>query len=229
MKVAIMQPYFLPYIGYFQLINSVDTFVIYDDVNYIKQGWINRNRILLNNIGYVFTLQLNGSSSFRKINEITVGSNKNKILKTFKLAYNHAPYFHTIFPIIEEILLNEEQNLAKFVTFSVKKISQILDINATYILSSDVKKNNELKGQEKVIEICKKLSADTYINAIGGQELYSKTEFQNEDMTLKFIKTNSIVYKQYEHEFVPNLSILDVLMFNSKHRVIEMLNNYSLV
>ncbi len=229
MKIAIMQPYFFPYIGYFQLINAVDTFVIYDDVNYIKQGWINRNRILLNNISYLFTLQLNGSSSFKKINEIELGVNRHKILKTFKLAYNHAPYFHIIFPIIEEILLNEEKNLAKFVEFSIKKISKILDTNTHYVLSSEVEKNNESKGQEKVIEICKKLGGDTYINTIGGLDLYGKVEFKSADIILQFLKTNPIVYKQNNNEFIPNLSILDILMFNSKDEVKEMLNNYNLV
>ena len=168
MKLAIMQPYFLPYLGYFQLINAADQFVIYDDVNFIKQGWINRNRIQLDEQPFLFTLETKGASSFKKINEITVGSNKNKLLKTFQQVYSKAPYYSDSIKIISEILESKENNLAVFVGESIKKICDYLEIKTTFLLSSKLEKNKELTAENRVLDICKTLKAKVYINPIGG-------------------------------------------------------------
>lgn len=229
MTVAIMQPYLFPYIGYWQLINAVNTFVIYDDVNFIKQGYINRNAILTNGKSQQFTLELIGASSNKLINEISVGNNKNKVLKTIKQNYSKAPYYNEIIIIIEEILNNEEKNLAKFIGFSLMKISNYLGINTKFMFSSDIEKNNDLKAQEKVLEICKILQANKYINAVGGQELYSKEIFRENKMELNFLKTKLVEYKQFNYEFVAYLSIIDVLMFNDKEKVIHYLNDFELI
>jgi len=229
MKAAIMQPYFFPYIGYFQLIDSVDTFVIYDDVNYIKQGWISKNRILLNGKDFNFVLNLKGASSFKKINEIEVGNFNSKLSKTIQQAYSKAPFFAEAFPVIENILSNPESNLAKYLSFGITQICNYLSINTEILVSSDIQKNNELTGKDKVIEICKVLNADVYVNAIGGKELYSYEDFAEEKITLKFIKTLDIEYNQFKNEFVAWLSIIDVLMFNSPEQVKLMLNKYELV
>lgn len=229
MTVAIMQPYLFPYIGYWQLINAVNTFVIYNDVNFIKQGYINRNAILTNGKSQQFTLELIGASSNKLINEISVGNNKNKVLKTIKQNYSKAPYYNEIIIIIEEILNNEEKNLAKFIGFSLMKISNYLGINTKFMFSSDIEKNNDLKAQEKVLEICKILQANKYINAVGGQELYSKEIFRENKMELNFLKTKLVEYKQFNYEFVAYLSIIDVLMFNDKEKVIHYLNDFELI
>ena len=229
MKLGIMQPYFFPYIGYFQLMNAVDTFVIYDDVNYIKQGWINRNRILLNGKDFLFTLKLDGASSFKKINEISIGRHNEKLLKTITQAYRQAPYYATLYPIIENIILNTETNLAKYITHSIHSIANYLTIKAKLINSSEINKNNQLAAQEKVIEICKQLGAVDYMNAIGGQELYNKEVFKDANIHLHFLKSNPIQYNQYDNNFVPSLSIIDVMMFNSSEEIKAMLNQYELV
>jgi len=229
MKIAIMQPYFFPYIGYFQLINAVDKFVLYDDVNFIKQGWINRNRILLNNKDFFLTLQLSGASSFKRINEIKIGNNKDNLLKTIEQAYKKSPYFDKVFSIFESVLKNPETNLAVFLEYSIKTINNYLDIPTEILISSQINKKNELKGQEKVIEICKKLNTDDYINSFGGMELYSKENFLDQNIHLKFLKTNEIKYNQFNNEFVPFLSIIDILMFNSKEEVKGFLNKYTLI
>jgi hypothetical protein len=229
MKVAIMQPYFFPYIGYFQLINAVDVFVIYDDVNFIKQGWITRNRILLDKKSFNLILQVEGASSFKKINQINLGKNRNKMLKTVEQAYSKAPFFKMIFPIIREILLNEENNLSKFLLFSLQKIADYLEIETDFRTSSEIDKNDNLKGQEKVIEICRKTGASNYINAIGGEELYAKEVFNDNQMSLNFIKTHPIVYAQFDNDFEPWLSIIDVLMFNSIEEIKKLLNEYELI
>ena len=229
MTLAIMQPYLFPYIGYWQLIKAVDTFVIYDDVNYIKKGYINRNSILLAGKSQQFTLELKASSQNKLINSIEVGNNHEKILKTIETAYRKAPYFDNIFSILNDILTQKEKNLAKFVGYSLEKISTYLGLETKFIYSTDTLKNNKLKAQDKILDICKKLNATNYVNAIGGKELYNKKNFQLENIKLHFLKTNIIEYNQFKYEFVPYLSIIDVLMFNNKEKVKKMLTAYELI
>lgn len=229
MNLAVMQPYLFPYVGYWQLINAVDTFVIYDDVNYIKQGWINRNYILLNGRKHRLTLEVIGGSSNRLINEVEVGKNKEKLLKTIEINYEKAPYFNKIHTLIKDIFNFEEENLAKFIGNSLIQISDYFGIDADLIYSSEIEKKTTLKGQEKIIDICKSLGADKYINAIGGQDLYDENSFSREGLGLYFINMLPFEYKQYDNEFIPNLSIIDVLMFNSKKDIIQFLNMYELI
>lgn len=227
-----MQPYFCPYIGYFQLINAVDTFVIYDDVNYINGSWINRNNILVQGQKHLFTISLNKSSQFKKINEIDVlrdNAKKNKLLKSLHFAYSKSPYFEKNYPLIEDIINFEEDNLAKFLNNQINKICEYLGINTKIILSSDIKKDNSLKAQDKIIQICKNLNSTEYINAVGGQELYSKEVFKKAGLELYFIKSKNIEYKQFDNEFIPGLSIIDVMMFNSQDEIRKMLNAYELI
>jgi hypothetical protein len=227
-----MQPYFFPYLGYFQLINAVDTFVIYDDVNYIKGGWINRNNILLQGQKHLFTLSLNQASLSKKINEIEILNDKiqkRKFFGNIQSAYGKAPYFETVYPLIEDIINFDEKNLAKFLSNQIKKICGYLKIDTKIVVSSEIKKNNSLKAQDKIIEICKKLNTNQYVNAIGGQELYNKEIFEDAGIELNFIKSHNIKYKQFNNEFVPRLSIIDVLMFNSPEEIRKMLDNYELL
>lgn len=229
MTIAIMQPYLFPYAGYWQLINAVDTFVIFDDVNFIKKGYINKNSILINGKSQPFTLELLKASQNKLVNEIEIGTNSDKILKTLVMAYKKAPYFENIYPLIENILTQDEKNLAKFIGYSLEKISEYLQINTKFIYSSDIKKDNDLKSQEKIIEILRKLNATHYINAIGGQTLYDKIRFEQENIKINFIETEIIQYKQFNNEFISNLSILDILMFNSIEDVKNTINKFKLI
>lgn len=232
MKIGIMQPYFMPYIGYWQLLNAVDKYVIYDDVNFIKGGWINRNRILINGEAKFFNLPMIGASSNKLINEVSVNDNKkimNKNLRIIEAAYKKAPYYEIIYPMIKKILMNKKGNIADFIAESFREICLYLNINTELIMSSSLDKNNELKGQAKVLEICSLLHGTEYYNAIGGQELYSFSDFKKHDLNLKFLKTENIEYEQYNNEFQSNLSIIDLLMFNSKDEIKEYLNRYTLV
>lgn len=229
MKLAIMQPYLFPYIGYWQLVNAVDTFVIYDDVNFIKQGYINRNNILIRGCKVLFTLNLIGASSNKLINEIEVGNNEKKLLKTFRQVYSKAPFYFYVMPLIEQIFSSEEKNLAKFVGNSIILLAQYLQVETEFKYSSTIAKDNDLKAQDMVIEISKLLGATTYVNAIGGKGLYSKDVFRSRGLTLQFIKSKPTSYTQFNKDFVPNLSIIDVLMFNSVDDVRSMLNGYELI
>jgi hypothetical protein len=230
MKLGIMQPYFLPYIGYWQLIKAVDKYVIYDDVQYIKGGWINRNRLLLNGNEFMFILILLGSSQNKLIKEIVVSENHYKLLKTIEWAYKKAPFYFLVFPLIENIINYENKNLAKYIGNSLIKIATYLNLETEFIYSSEIKeKNSSFKGQKKIINICSVLNATEYINAIGGMELYDKTEFEIHNIKLSFLKPHPLEYKQFKNEFVPNLSILDIMMFNSAEEINEMLNKYELI
>lgn len=231
MKIAIMQPYFLPYIGYFQLINAVDVFVVYDDVNYIKKGWINRNNLLVNGKGFLFSIPLKNVSQNKFINQIDIDENsgwRTDLLKTIALSYKKAPFFAEVFPILKDIIGHKENNLAKLITYSLSKICNFLSIETEIIVSSDIDKNNDLKGQDKIIEICKKTKADNYVNAIGGIELYDRDTFIKHDISLHFIKSNTINYSQFKNEFIPWLSIIDVMMFNSQERIKDLIKQYQL-
>ena len=231
MKIGIMQPYFFPYIGYWQLINAVDKYVIYDDVNYIKGGWINRNRILINDKPSFINLKMNGSSPNKLIKEIHVSNDnrwKNKLLKSIELSYRKAPFFEMSFPIIEEIMNHDEVNLSLYLENLIKRIAEYLEMNTEFVLSSNIEKDNSLKGQDKVIEICKSLGAKEYYNAIGGVELYSAENFNSYGIELRFLRTEYIEYKQFKNDFSPYLSIIDVMMFNSKEEIMNILDMYSL-
>ena len=227
-----MQPYFFPYIGYFQLINAVDTYVVYDDVNYIKGGYVNRNSILVDGKARYMNVELKKASQNRHINKIEITNNKkssNKLLKTIERNYKKAPYYEEVYNMFYNIMNKEYSSIADINVESIKRICEYLDINTKILLSSDIDKDNSLKAQDKIIDICKRLSADKYYNAIGGRKLYDVDEFLKNNIELRFIKSKDIIYKQFDNEFVSNLSILDVMMFNSIEKIREYLDMYYLI
>jgi len=235
MVISIMQPYLFPYIGYFQMINCSDCFVIADDVQFKKKGWINRNRILLNGEPSIITLPLNRESTFLKINErsfINHGGPKDKatFLNKIKNSYHRAPEFSEVYPIIEKIIYFENNNVAEFIHNSIQEVCTFLDISTKILIESEFNLSPELKYQDSVIYVCKELKADRYINPIGGMELYSRKKFMENDLVLKFIKTReTLSYRQFKYEFIPNLSIIDVMMFNSRKEIEALLTEYDLV
>ncbi|MFV0419934.1 MAG: WbqC family protein [Dysgonomonas sp.] len=231
MKIGIMQPYFLPYIGYFQLLNVVDKYVVYDNIQYTKKGWINRNRILQNGKDLLISIPLAKDSDYLDVKDrfISEGFDRKKLLNQIKESYRKAPYLESVMPMVEGIINCDDGNLFSFIYNSIKEICHYLNINTEIIISSTLNVDHSLKGQDKVIAICKELGAIDYYNAIGGQELYNDDDFKKENINLHFLSTNAIEYKQLGNEFVPWLSILDVMMFNSVDKIKDMLNNYKLV
>lgn len=233
MKLAIMQPYFLPYIGYFQLISSVDVFVIYDNIQYTKKGWINRNRFLKNNQDEYFTIPIKKDSDFLCVNQRFLSDNlaneKIKLKNQIKSSYLKAPYFNEVFQLFENIVDNNEDNLFEFIYYSIQNLCLYLEIETKIIKSSTLTIDHSLKGREKVKAICQQIQANTYINPIGGMDLYDKSDFKRDGIDLYFIKSDNIEYKQFGENFVPWLSILDVLMFNSVDQIKIMLNKIELL
>lgn len=216
MKLAIMQPYFLPYIGYFQLIAAVDLFIVYDNIKYTKKGWINRNRMLKDGKDVMFSLPLKSDSDFLDVREreLAADFNRAKLLNQFKEAYRRAPFFEQTFPLLEQIVKCEERNLFRFLRHSIATICAHLGIGTEIRDSSEFAIDHALKSQEKVLALCTAAGATTYINAIGGVELYSNEFFRAEGIDLKFIRSKPFAYAQFNNAFVPSLSIIDVLMFN---------------
>ena len=232
MKTVIMQPYLFPYLGYWQMIASADFFVLFDDVNFIKRGWINRNNILLNGAAHLFTLPLIEATQNKLINEISVThehKEKQKILKTIESAYKKAQHFDEVFPLLNDVFMYEHHDLKRFLMHQFEVVFSFLDIKTKLLCSSNIEKDNTLKAQDKIIDICHRLNTTHYINAIGGRELYDKELFAQEHMKLSFIKMRDIRYTQFKNEFVPYLSIIDVLMFNEREHVKQLLLEYDLV
>lgn len=229
MKLAVMQPYLFPYLGYFQLIGAVDAFVFYDDVNYIKGGWVNRNFVLGRDGRQMLTLPLKGASPNLLINQIEVGGRPAKLLETLRHSYGKAPQFGKIFPLLENILLQPELNLARFLEHALRTVCDYLGIRPAWHVSSALDKDNALRGQDKVLAICKELGAAQYINAPGGVELYDHDTFAREGVRLSFIQPHAVAYRQFEKPFEPNLSIIDVMMFNDRERCAKLLEDYELV
>lgn len=229
-----MQPYLFPYLGYFQLVAVVDKFVFYDDVNFIKQGWINRNAILVAGRRHLFTVPLREASSFARISDTRINESFypggcRRLLKTLAQSYARAPCYEAVYEMIEGVLNRSERSIGRLAAASVLAVASYLDLRTAFVKSSATYGNAELKGSERVLDICRRERADSYYNAIGGKELYSRDEFARHGVDLKFIETKNVRYRQFGEEFVPWLSIIDVLMFNPKEVVQRLLGEYTLV
>ncbi len=231
-SIGIMQPYFFPYIGYYQLMNAVDEFVVYDQIQFTKKGWIHRNRFLSNGSPAYFSLAIKKDSDYKDVveREISETFDKAKLLRQLQGSYRNAPHYATVFPVVEQILMHNEPNLFAFLLNSLEVIKDYLSISTPLIVSSSIQADHSLKGKDRVIDIVKTSGGNKYINPIGGVELYDKSEFADQDIELSFIKAEILPYQQSKAEFVPALSILDVMMFNALEEIQEQhLPSYSFV
>lgn len=229
MKLGIMQPYFMPYIGYFQLMKAVDKYVVYDDVNYIKGGWVNRNHILINGEKEMFTVTLQKASPNKLFNEIVIGDDFKKLMKTLQMNYSRAINFDQTMVLMERIISFPNKQLAVFIANSFREILSYLSVETEILMSSEIPKDNSLRGKDKIIQICEILGADTYYNAVGGKNLYDQEEFREHGITLNFVDSLPQVYSQlHTREFVSGLSMVDVLMNNTKDEVNRLLDSFQL-
>lgn len=232
MKIAIMQPYFFPYAGYFQLIQAVDKFIIYDDVSYIKGGWVNRNNFLVNRAKSLVTVPLQNGNSGVPICEVLLAGKREywgrKILKTIQQSYAKAPYFEPIFQLFEDVMCDPSNHISELNVKAIKMVCRYIGIETDILDTSRAYGNNHLASSDRVIDICKIEKADCYINAEGGRSLYSSEEFLEAKLELRFLKPRLPNYKQVGGDFVSGLSIIDVLMYMSKEEVLASMNVYSL-
>lgn len=231
MRVAIMQPYFMPYIGYWQLIRAVDIFVILDDVNYIKRGWINRNYILCNGQRHLLSLPVKNVSQNRHIRQHEFSCQADSwqnALKTIKLFYHNAPYFSQVFPLLSQFLSVKSGGVTEILAAQFNIITSYLDIPARILISSEVADTSGYKNQAKILQICKYLGATEYVNLPGGKALYDSSHFAAENISLNFIEPGKVRYDQFGGPFVDSLSFIDILMFNDKETIGDFLLNYEL-
>ena len=233
MKVAIMQPYLFPYIGYWQLINAVDTFVLLDDVNFIKRGYINRTRILINGQVYMFSVPIKNASQNCMIKDTKLSFDdreKRKFLARIEKSYKKAPYYQTAMSCIEKIITNDTDDLTEYIRYSIEEVINFFKMKTRILRSSEIDKDNLLRGQDRIVELCKCLRADIYINASGGRILYESEVFKAQNIELFFLDTkmDRVKYHQFCNDFVGNLSIIDVMMFNSCKTIHQFLKEYDL-
>ena len=233
MKLAIMQPYLFPYIGYFQLINAVDRFVVLDDVNHIKRGWVNRNRILVNGEPHMFTMPLKDASQNRLICEIALSPEavawRNSFLRTLEFNYRKASEFATVYPLLREIVMFDTGSMVDYIVNTLRRLCGWLGIETEMVWSSRGYEKQGYAGQERILDICRREKTDRYINPIGGVEIYDKELFARHGIRLNFLKSGDISYQQFDGEFVPWLSIIDVMMFNPVPAIRNLLEQYTLV
>jgi hypothetical protein len=224
-----MQPYFLPYIGYFQLMQASDRFVIYDNIQYTKKGWINRNRILQNGQPVYISLPLRSDSDFLFISQRVLADNHPETaatnLRKVGALYRKAPQFEPVYALLERIYAFDEANLFAFILNSLEEICAYLNIEPGFVVSSTLSVDPALKAETRVIANCHALEAATYINPIGGVSLYNYDRFRENGIRLRFLKANPITYEQFGTTFVPSLSILDVMMFNPVDRIKQFLDH----
>lgn len=215
-----MQPYFFPYLGYFQLLATVDKLVVYDDVNFIKQGWINRNFILVNCKAQRITIPVRNASSFELISRTKLAADwQAKFLKTIQQAYCRAPYFDHIFSLVEKITAADHKTISELALASIQAVVDYLEFRLQVESTSSRYGNSHLKGKERVLDICRQEACAAYYNLPGGKELYDYETFASAGIRLIFIEPRVMPYKQLNCEFIPNLSIIDVLMFNSREAI----------
>lgn len=232
MKVAIMQPYFFPYIGYFQLMHAVDTFVIFDDVQFIKKGWIHRNQIVIDGEPHPFTLSIQKMSQNKLICEHERALAEETVVRQIKQlhhAYQKAPYFNEVMPVLERALSNPERNVAIYLAQSLQEVARYLQIDTRFLLTSELERDPTLRGQERVIDYCRQLGATHYINAINGRALYDEESFQHDGIALSFLQSDLPAYRQGTDTYLPYMSIIDCMMNCSAQHIHEMLHRYELV
>lgn len=219
MKLAIMQPYFVPYAGYFQLMAAVDRFVLLDDVSFINRGWINRNRILVGGREHLMTVPLRGASQNQKINRIALSDDpawRSKLLKTVEQSYRKAPFYAETMPVVREILAGPDSMLAPYLRFSLTVLHAWLELPCQIVPSSSAYDNQDYKGAQRILDICRQEQADVYVNAPGGKDLYAPADFAALGMQLRFLKPRLEEYAQGAPTFMPGLSIIDVLMHQGR-------------
>lgn len=230
-SVAVMQPYFFPYLGYFQLVATSSVFVFLDDVTFIKQGWINRNRCLLQNRPHYFTVPLQSASSHRPISSTLIADDprwRSRMLRLLEQAYAHAPFRQQTLALVERVLSAAHCNISDLAAVSVRTVCEHVGLAATWQTSSSAHPAQGTGGAGRIVNICRALGATRYVNAPGGSDLYDQRDFESEGIEIRFLRPVLPEYPQMGGPFVGGLSIIDVLMFNSPTQVCQWMQAYEL-
>jgi len=230
MTISSNQPYFMPYLPYWQLIDCADLFLVGDDFSYRKSSWIPRNRILVNGRVQFFRIELRHQSSNTLIRDMEIVPPDLSVkLRTLEMAYHKAPCFAEGYALCERVLRFPSGNLCEFLTASIKEVCKYMYIDTPIGFTSDVPGNSEFRNKERIYHLCKYYGADTYVNATGGQALYDYDGFRSHGLRLAFLRTEIPAYKQLSDRFVPGLSVMDAVMFLSREQLRDMLDKRSFI
>jgi hypothetical protein len=232
-KLGAMQPYFFPYLGYFQLIKAVNVFVVLNRVQYTKRGWINRNYLLDDHQRpkrFTLSIQKGGQKEAIQARKIVPGpKNKDKILNALRQAYRKAPQYDQVMPGLAEAIGREEIRLDRYLFSCIQFVCRYLGLSTRIVLESDVAYPAVEGRANRLIALSSFFQAGEYVNPMGGKGLYSPEEFEEQGLRLTFLQSKPVGYAQFSSPFVPNLSIIDVLMFNSRDQVSWLLDQYDLL
>lgn len=217
MRVALMQPYFFPYIGYFDLLASSDLFVFYDDAAYSRGGWVSRNRVAADGKEFNYIrLTVDRAPLGTPINGVRLKSpedDRNHLLSLLHNVYRRAPYYNEVVAVIEKVFCDGGGGLSQVAAASICSCAEYLGLGAPVLYSSAIEYDRAMGAQGKVISICKSINASHYVNLTGGRELYCESEFLRNDISLIFTEPADFLYDTGKRPFVPNLSIIDVMMW----------------
>ena len=234
MKLGIMQPYFFPYLGYFSLINYVDEFIIFDPVQYIRKGWINRNRVLKKGGGVKYiNITVAKHCLTTPIKDIRLSTTqdwRNKILRNLDYYEKKAPYYYEVKELLSSCFATEEIRLPQFIGHCLIKTCQYLAIPFTPSIYSEMNLQHQSPAHpgEWALHISSALGAKEYVNPPGGREIFKKDQFDRVGIKLLFLDQELLPYDQKNDHFEPGLSIIDVMMFNSPKAIRQMLQKYTL-
>lgn len=236
MKIGIMQPYFMPYLGYFSLIKHTDEFILFDPVQFIRHGWIERNRTLKQNEGWQYVqVPLVKSGRDTLIKDIEINNNTkwaDKMLAQLQHYKKTAPYYFATIKVLQEIFSQEYTDIVSLNHASLKAVCEYLGIDANFKVFSQMGLEIETPNapDEWALNICKALSnIDEYWNPIGGTSFFDKQKYTDAGIELKFHNVSLEEYEQKRTPFEAGLSIIDVMMFNSPEEINTMLDNYELI
>jgi hypothetical protein len=230
--IAVMQPYLFPYLGYFQLIAAADVFVLGDDLQYIRSGWVNRNRVLHNHEAKLITFPLKKDRFQLPINQRhlsdTFSEEAERLIRFITHCYNRAPYFAQVMPLVERLIRFPQQNIALYAEHAIREMCAFLHIVTPIMRTSDLMLGKPADKQERIIRIAHTFEATTFINPEGGSVLYDRDHFARNRLLLRFFRMDPVIYRQFRQPFVANLSIIDVLMFNCVEQVQQLLGCFTL-
>jgi len=237
MKLAIMQPYFFPYAGYFSLIKHTDKFILLDSVQFIRHGWIERNRILKQGDGWIYikvpVIREGGRETL--IRDIKIDNSqkwKQKILAQLQPYKKIAPYFDVVLDMLNDIFSSEYDNITELNKIALERVCDFLGIdhNIEVFSKMNLMIDKPQASDEWALNICKAYgNVEEYWNPPGGQDFFNRNKYKEAGINLKFQKSNLLPYPQNKPAFEPGLSIIDVIMFNSVSEIHEMLDNYELI
>ena len=230
-----MQPYFFPYLGYFAIMHYVDKWIVFDEAQYIYHGWINRNRILNYNKDWQYvTAPIQKHSRDIKIKDVVLANHiqwRDKLLAQLQQYRKRAPYFSSVIEVVREAVNVQEESLSALNTHVLRAICGYLGISVTIEVFS--KRNWDIgevqEADEWALRISESLGAKQYVNPPNGKMFFDEAKWSKSEIELRFLKIRELEYSQKNAAFIPNLSVIDVMMFLEPAHIREAMERYDFI